>query len=185
VLPSIETFLFEALKRSRLIASEDELTEREYAKSGRTDKFVSSSGNVISLFLNVDPDKEKHLISRINGRLPEDIVILGQAKVDDSFNARHQTIEREYHYYFETSGLDILLMQKAAKHLVGKHDFQNFCKFNETYLKCGTVREIFVAEIENLQPYDDGNSHLPFARLIIKGSGFLWHQVNYLKKINF
>ena len=162
-----------------MISCIDEIGERDYAKSGRTDKFVSSSGNVISLFLNVEPEKEKHLMSRINGGLPKDIMILGQVKVDPSFNARYQTIQREYHYYFDTSGLDIPVMQQAAKLLVGKHDFRNFCKFNKNYLKSGTVREIFSCTIEILKPFNDNNSCLSFARLIIKGSGFLWHQVVY------
>ena len=169
-------FPFNSIK-SKLIKSDSELTEREYAKSGRTDKFVSSSGNVISLFLNVEPEKEKHLMSRLNGRLPKDIIVLGQAKVDNSFSARHQTIEREYHYFFETINMDIDKMKQAAKLLEGKHDFQNFCKFNPTYKKSGNVREIFLSEIEVLGAHDDGNCHLQFARLKIKGSGFLWHQV--------
>lgn len=125
-----------------------------------------------------------HLMSRINGRLPEDILILGQAKVDDNFNARYDTIEREYHYYFDTSGLDVSLMQEAARLLEGKHDFQNFCKFNDIYIKSGTVREIFTSKIENLGETKDENSITPFARLVIKGSGFLWHQVNIKIFIN-
>jgi tRNA pseudouridine(38-40) synthase len=163
-----------------LIKSEDELVERDYAKSGRTDKHVSSSGNVISLFLEVEPKKEQHLMSRINGRLPEDIIVLGQAKVPDCFSARFSTIEREYHYYFETSGLDTDLMDQAARLLEGKHDFQNFCKLNDAYIKSGTVRRVFSSRIEVLKDFDDGNCHLPFARLVIKGSGFLWHQVEFL-----
>ena len=161
--------------------SEDELIERDYSKSGRTDRAVSSSGNVIALFLNVEPKKEAHLMSRINGRLPEDILILGQVKVDDKFSARYNTIEREYHYYFETSGLDISLMNQAARLLEGEHNFQNFCKFNDAYKKSGTVRNIYSSKIENLGEAEDENAHVPFARLVIKGSGFLWHQVKIKK----
>ena len=157
--------------------SEDELIERDYSKSGRTDKFVSSSGNVISLFLNVEPKKEMHLMSRINGRLPKDILILGQTKVNDKFSARYHTIEREYHYYFETTGLDLSLMNQAAMLLEGKHNFQNFCKCNNVYLKSGTVRNIYSSKIEKLGKVEDENANVPFARLVIKGSGFLWHQV--------
>lgn len=118
-------------------------------------------------------------MSRINGRLPEDIIILGQAVADDSFNARHQTVSREYHFYFDSTGLDVQKMEEAAKHLVGKHDFQNFCKQQPVYQKSGTVRIIYEAEVVELEKSKSGEVEFSFSRLRIRGSGFLWHQVKF------
>jgi tRNA pseudouridine(38-40) synthase len=166
------------MKKANIIKDESELAERDYSKSGRTDKFVSSSGNVISLFIDLEPDKFYLLTNRLNGRLPDDIIILGQCEVPNDFSARFQTIEREYHFYFESEGLNIKSMQIAASYLVGHHNFKNFCKWTEQYAKSGTTRKIFAAEVENLFEQTDGNVSLHFSRLKIRGSGFLWHQVN-------
>ena len=116
-------------------------------------------------------------MSRINGRLPEDIIILAQTVADDKFNARFNTVSREYHYYFDSTGLDVSKIQEAAGYLVGEHDFQNFCKQQPVYKKSGTVRTIFEADVKELEAQESGGIQFSFSRFRIKGSGFLWHQV--------
>jgi tRNA pseudouridine38/39 synthase len=43
--------------------------------------------------------------------------------------ARFDCRDREYKYFIvEDGGLDLAAMQAAAQHLVGEHDYRNFCK---------------------------------------------------------
>jgi tRNA pseudouridine38/39 synthase len=65
-------------------------------------------------------------------------------------------------------------MQEAANHLIGEHDFQNFCKidFSNT---TNHRRRILSASIQPVPLAFEGNSDLLL--LVIKGTAFLWHQV--------
>lgn len=122
----------------------------DYTKSARTDKTVSAAGNVFALNLKISEKEEPGLIRRINSSIPHDIVILSCLKVDQDFNAWTDTKMRQYYYYFLLDDLDIDLMNKACKYLIGEHDFINFCRFKDEYKKSGTVRIIFNCFIEKL-----------------------------------
>lgn len=54
------------------------------------------------------------MIKRINSALPDDIVFLAYALVDESFTARHMPVYREYHYYFFSEDYDIDLMNEMC-----------------------------------------------------------------------
>ena len=43
---------------------------------------------------------------------------------------RFSTLHREYRYFVAQRGLDLTAMRVAADHLVGPHDFRNFCKLD-------------------------------------------------------
>ena len=74
--------------------------------------------------------------------LPSDIVIANCEAVQDNFHARFDAILREYHYHIETkrnpfndryswlfgTPLDLDILNKTAKTLIGTHDFKAFCK---------------------------------------------------------
>ena len=47
------------------------------------------------------------------------------------------------------------LIEEGCKLLIGKHDFYHFCKLKPSYIKNGTVREIFQANIEFIKKNDN------------------------------
>ena len=129
----------------------DKIEDLQYSQAGRTDKKVSSSGNVISLKIRVREIDEKNLVRRINSALPDDIVFLAYSKVDEGFSARHMPVYREYHYYFFSENYDVQVMERASKLFEGSHDFRNFCKMKPEYEERGTVREIFFCEVKRAE----------------------------------
>lgn len=157
-----------------LIKSASELKAHDFSKAVRTDKMVSAAGNVFAIKLHVSEEEEKELVRRINSALPEDIIIVAYAKVDDSFNARTDCKSRHYRYFFFKEDLNIEKMEEAAQKFFGKHDFRRFCKMQPQYEETGTVRDIFISTIVDLKNNSD---FLPMAYYDCKGSGFLWHQV--------
>lgn len=54
-LPTVERFLFKALRWTGLIDKNKDIKEYDYSKCGRTDKGVSAAGNyfTIWLFINI------------------------------------------------------------------------------------------------------------------------------------
>ena len=76
-MPTIEKELFDALYRVNLIQDKNKITHLNYTKSGRTDKYVSATGNVFSMTLNITNREKFSLVRRINSQLPKDICILG------------------------------------------------------------------------------------------------------------
>lgn len=74
---------------------------------GRTDKGVSSIGNVIALSMRTNEKKNKqdvesgiNYIKMLNGTLPPSIKILNCVEVPENFNARYHCLYREYKYFF-------------------------------------------------------------------------------------
>ena len=83
----------------------------------------------------------------LNGVLPSSIRILGWCPVSSQFSARFSCSNRTYRYYFpHRSNLDLDCMAKGLQHMMGRHDFRNFCKMNceqvynfERVLLSGTI----------------------------------------------
>ncbi|ORX44354.1 pseudouridine synthase [Piromyces finnis] len=93
------------------------------------------------------PKKEElAYVTILNRLLPSDIRIISWSPVDKNFNARFHCTYRTYKYFFPAQRLDIPLMQKAAKKLVGVHDFRNFCKIDPLY-NSHYRRTVYSAEI--------------------------------------
>eukprot|EP00768_Dysnectes_brevis_P004481 gnl/Dysnectes_brevis/3233_a4046_858.p1 GENE.gnl/Dysnectes_brevis/3233_a4046_858~~gnl/Dysnectes_brevis/3233_a4046_858.p1 ORF type:complete len:435 (+),score=123.83 gnl/Dysnectes_brevis/3233_a4046_858:107-1411(+) len=106
-------------------------------------------------------------ISAINCKLPSDIRALAWSPVDHEFSSRHSSLGRYYCYTFGEPGeLDVGAMNRACQHLIGEHDFRNFCKLSPQ-LKMFT-RVIFSARVQQ----QEGKLCLR-----VHGSAFLWHQI--------
>ena len=185
---TIEERVFEVLKKLRFV---DSMTSCGYSKCGRTDKGVSAMSQVISLTVrsarplkngydgdNVADFKEIDYIGKINASLPSDIRFYAWADIDEDFSARFSCFSRRYRYYFRTDiGLNLEYMQEAADHLVGDHDFRNFCKFDPSKQITNYRRRIFHAKITR---HSDTMSYLD-----LQGTAFLWHQVRCIMSILF
>jgi len=111
--------IFKALERAKLMVGSRK--ESCYSRCGRTDKGVSASGQMISLYLRSN-------IKDVGGDMQDERS--GWCPVPADFHARFTCLGREYKYLFWKGDLDILEMQKAASKFVGEHDFRNFCKMD-------------------------------------------------------
>lgn len=111
--------------------------------AGRTDAGVHARGQV-SNFRTESKLDISEIKGGLNGLLPEDIVIHSVEEVTLDFHARYSAKERQYSYLITKAPsalirnyswlvkfpLDVELMQQATGTLIGKHDFESFCKAN-------------------------------------------------------
>ena len=127
----------------------------------------------------------RNFVRGMNGYLPDDISILSCEDVPESFHARFSCVAKEYVYRIHNSesknpfqtdlalhyrrAMQIDLMQEAANHFIGTHDFGSFCS-NCTEDK-NTVRTIYKFNIEM-----QGDSVL----ILVKGDGFLDNMIRIL-----
>jgi len=109
--------------------------------SGRTDAGVHAKQQVFHVDV-ADNIEIESLLFRLNGILPNDIIINSIMPVSDKQHARFDAIKRsyEYHlrtkktpfgeneYYYHRNPLDYDAMNIAASYLIGEHDFQSFSK---------------------------------------------------------
>lgn len=110
--------------------------------AGRTDAGVHATGQVAHVDLQKEWDPFR-LSEALNHHLkPLPVAVLDCARVEDDFHARFSALER--HYLFRlvarrapvthdrglvwqvSHSLDLAPMERAAKHLIGKHDFTTF-----------------------------------------------------------
>ncbi|CAI9116431.1 OLC1v1017573C4 [Oldenlandia corymbosa var. corymbosa] len=196
--PTVETEIFNALMKTRLIDRVDK-KELLYSRCGRTDKGVSSVGQVIALFLRskleqtgginnhageISPEEvcgEIDYVGVINKVLPNDIRVMGWSPAPLDFSARFSCVRREYKYFFWRENLNILEMETAGKKFVGEHDFRNFCKMNATNVH-NFRRHIMEFKIF---PYGESSWGNELWVLNITGSAFLWHQIRCMAAILF
>ncbi|XP_065623185.1 uncharacterized protein LOC112033995 isoform X3 [Quercus suber] len=194
--PTIESEIFKAFEKTRLLVGDKK--ESQYSRCGRTDKGVSSVGQVIALFLRSNLkgtgvsksgdivledqyEGEIDYVRVLNRALPNDIRVLGWCPVPVGFSARFSCLSREYKYFFWRENLNLLAMESAGRKFVGEHDFRNFCKMDavnvHNYRRNVTSFEIFPSDVRY-----DGNQLWAFK---IKGTAFLWHQVRCMVSVLF
>lgn len=196
--PTVESEIFKALRKTRLIFGDKK--EWQYSRCGRTDKGVSSVGQVISLFLrsnhkatvggsgysgeNFDKDScegEIDYVNIVNRVLPKDIRIIGWSPAPTDFSARFSCLCREYKYFFWGANLNIMVMETAGKKFIGDHDFRNFCKMDAANVH-NYRRHITSFEIS---PCDERFDDDQLWVVKIKGSAFLWHQIRCMVAVLF
>ncbi|KAL6316638.1 hypothetical protein AAG906_019548 [Vitis piasezkii] len=124
--PTVESEIFKALEKTWLAVGDKK--ELQYSRCGRTDKGVSSVGQVIALFLRsnlkeigareensmeVVPEEqyegEIDYVRVLNRVLPKDIRVMGWCPVPIGFHARFSCLSREYKYFFWRGNLNILM----------------------------------------------------------------------------
>ena len=115
--------------------------------AGRTDTGVHARGQVAHVDLETDMTG-RELLRRLNGVLPEDVVVTAVTEAPEGFDARFSALARRYVYRLCDDPvawdplrrkevlrvgrpLDVDLMNRAAQGLVGEHDFAAFCKKRE------------------------------------------------------
>lgn len=127
------------------------------------------------------------LVKAMNAMLPSDIAILSCEEADPDFHARFSAKGKEYLYLVNNSRirdvfserlalhypypLDEQRLDKAAKLLVGTHDFASFCKAEAKQHLKSTVRTLHDFRVER-----SGENVMFY----VSGDGFLHNMVRIL-----
>jgi tRNA pseudouridine38-40 synthase len=111
--------------------------------AGRTDSGVHARGQVVSFPAgpSVDPPR---VVRSVNRRLSPEVVVTGARWAPDGFDARFSATAREYAYrlnvgeaadpfearfeWHRPGALSVPAMRRAARDLLGEHDFASFCR---------------------------------------------------------
>jgi tRNA pseudouridine38-40 synthase len=150
--------------------------------ASRTDAGVHARGQVVS-FRTSSTHSLETFVSGLNYYLPKAIAVKAAHKADASFNVRRNAVSREYNYYILNSpvrspiryrfchlvsgDLDVEAMNRAARMLIGEHDFASFVNNKEASAK-NTVKRVERSEVTR-----DGEMVV----FNIKANSFLMHQV--------
>lgn len=110
--------------------------------SGRTDAGVHARGQVVHFDLSLDIPANKIMAAVNHFSRPSTIALLSIEEVDVTFHARFSAKQKYYEYkivnrrapltiddnkaYHEPIHLNVEEMNKAAKYLLGEHDFTSF-----------------------------------------------------------
>lgn len=142
--------------------------------AGRTDKGVSASNMVASLFVkNV---KNMNFAAVLQSHLPSSIIMSAYAIVNCDFSARYDCVERHYKYVFKCV-YDIAKMQKCCNKILEFDNFKSLCKRSEE--RCLSHKGIQIDEkyyerkLNSLEIDRIGN----FCVMNIKGRSFLHNMV--------
>ncbi|KAF6002551.1 tRNA pseudouridine synthase 3 [Cyanidiococcus yangmingshanensis] len=159
----------------------------QYSRGGRTDKGVSAVGQVVSLLVRCPPPNSGKLfydyIRLLNKALPESVRIYAWAPVHDDFSARFSARSRTYKYFipnmFSEEGL--CSMKAAAKMMIGRHDFGNFCKFDAETTKGNTERVVLRCAVDLIRdPIIERLCPRGILEFTVEGQAFLYHQVRFM-----
>ncbi|MCB5953857.1 tRNA pseudouridine(38-40) synthase TruA [Enterococcus sp. CWB-B31] len=156
----------------------------EIIGSGRTDAGTHARGQIANFKMDTLIELPE-LLSSLNHRLPQDIVVKKAEEVPERFHARYNATGKKYRYHvwndtipsaFERNysfhymeKLDMTLMNEACRKLIGTHDFIGFSSLKKT--KKSTIRTI-----DELSIQKEG-SMLYFTFV---GDGFLYKMVRII-----
>ncbi len=151
--------------------------------SGRTDSGVHAEGQVFSFESDTNID-QKRLYKAINAYLPSDIRVIDCVIASPDFNARYSAKRKTYTYNLYCSEienplkeryavkcfpLDISLMKKAGKILVGEHDFKAFSSTGSQVKT--SIRKIYSLTVKKSK--ED-------IQISVCGNGFLYNMVRII-----
>jgi tRNA pseudouridine38-40 synthase len=160
--------------------------------SGRTDAGVHALGQVVGVETN-SRLAGAQLLSGLNARLPDDVAVLKVETAPNGFHATYDARSKQYRYTIHNGRvppvlnrhrvwhvpkrLDVILMQRAAKTLVGTHDFSSFAAAEsrrESMIR--TITSIVVGCVP-VEGYESGSDRI---LIDVVGEGFLHHMVRIL-----
>ena len=156
----------------------------EISGSGRTDAGVHARGQVANFHCESTMSAPQ-ILENLRRYLPEDIGIYSCRDVSERFHARLNAKEKTYRYRIWNSEqpcvferrfvtvmpetLDMDSMNRAARHLLGQHDFSAFC--GNAKMKKSTVRFIRSLTVDR---------HGEEIHITVTGNGFLHNMVRII-----
>ncbi|TMU83349.1 tRNA pseudouridine(38-40) synthase TruA [Bacillus sp. BHET2] len=152
--------------------------------SGRTDAGVHANGQVFHFDTPLSIPEEKWPVV-LNTRLPDEVTVKEAAFVSADFHSRFSVVQKEYRYRVYTGksrspfnrhfalhyphSLSVEDMERAARHLIGEHDFTSFCSAKtEVEDKVRIIHRINISQNEE---------EIMFSFV---GNGFLYNMVRIL-----
>lgn len=109
------------------------------------------------------------------------------------FSARFDATSRSYKYFFARSTLNLKAMGEAATMFEGRHDFRNFCRFDDSVTNFERV--MLNVEIREAVNGDNGERKIlenecvddlyKIYYIFVRGQAFLWHQVRCMAAVLF
>ncbi|MBI5778884.1 MAG: tRNA pseudouridine(38-40) synthase TruA [Planctomycetes bacterium] len=149
--------------------------------ASRTDSGVHAKGQAAN-FRTRSRMTPQQFIKALNSNLPDDIAIRAAKEVPKSFNSMYDAKSKDYRYtilnsfirsvldrnfyYFAPYRISLARMKKAARYLVGRHDFRAFASKSSAKENC--IRKIYSIKIVKKNEY---------VYVDIKGNGFLYNMV--------
>ena len=128
--------------------------------AGRTDAGAHAEGQVVNFHTDgrIQP---RRMLAALNARLPEDVAALSAEEVPNDFHARYSARWRRYRYRYldrlsrpalergrcwhVRGPLEVDAMSRAARALIGKHDWTTYCSASEP--PDARMREMRSAEV--------------------------------------
>ncbi len=152
--------------------------------SGRTDEGVHALKQIANFHTDMETT-DSEIRNYLNRYLPDDIAVIDVTEADERFHSRlnakskiycyrigkanaKNIFERKFIYQYEKK-LDVAKMQKAAKLLVGTHDFKSFC--NNKKMKKSTVRTLYSVTVQDMKGE---------IKIYLHGDGFLYNMVRII-----
>jgi tRNA pseudouridine38-40 synthase len=152
--------------------------------AGRTDARVHALGQVAHFDTQAVRSARSWAMGA-NANLPHDVSVLWAQPMDDAFHARFCAVSRSYRYVllnrevrpaalhgrvaWECRPLDAALMARAARSLLGEHDFSAF-------RAAGCQARSAVRTVHRLDVWREGD----FVLLEVRANAFLQHMVRNL-----
>ena len=151
----------------------------------RTDAGVHANEYYFSVKTDSTIPCDSFPVALMSAKLPGEIAIYSCTEVADEFNARFDSVRKEYVYIFENTKvpspfnyrrafnykypMNVEQMNEAASHLVGEHDFSAFCAAGAQVKS--KVRTIYSASVER-----QGDKVI----FRVCGNGFLYNMVRIM-----
>lgn len=156
-LRTIEGEIIKNLKENNYITN---LKEANFRSASRTDKGVSSIGNVFAFNIS---KKTNNILKNLNSK-SEEIIFYGKKTVKSDFYPRHAKL-RIYRYFLKKQDFDKDKIIKASNIFSGTHNFFNFAKIEQNKNPVRTIENIVFSENKSFLVID------------FYAQTFLWHQI--------
>lgn len=181
----------------------------ELLGSSRTDSGVHARGQVAAFTTSKWPVERglDALLRALNGRLPDDVLVVAAAEVGEDFDPIAHAVAKGYSYTLHCGrvpplfdrryvqhvweDLDVTAMQRAAACLLGEHDFAAFAAAGHG--RTTTVRRVLRCEVVNAGEAPDAGPALPSMprdvermpgarriRIEVASGGFLYNMVRII-----
>jgi len=162
--------------------------------TSRTDSGVHAFENVVNFKIKSSPIPVLKITKALNSLLPKDLRVIKAKKVKEDYNCRYAAKKKTYEYLVYNGdvmppvllnlawqvkpGLDISAMKKAAKYLVGKHDFSSFCAAGGD--DSNFVRTLYSVSVKKKLVRIWDGSKLEVVSCKFSGNGFLYKMVRLM-----